>query len=876
MIEPSATRETARLGMPEALRRDVRLLGELLGQIVAESGGAELLQAVERLRRAVIAPRDDAEPERRCELLVASWSLQRAEDVARAFTCYFHLVNLAEEQHRQRVLRERERGGAPLSESLAATVAALRDGPSAERLRAQLARLRLHPVLTAHPTEARRRAVVNALRRIGRQLTRLADPQCSDPERADARRRLLEEIDVLWRTAQIRTVHPDPLDEVRATLAVFDEALFESVPGIYRLLDTSLSPEDAGRRPPMAPSFIRFGSWAGGDRDGNPLVTAAATAAAMAIHVGQGLRALEAATASVARALTAERSMAPADPALTGRLQRARDSDPQGFALIARSSPDEPHRQFLLHVAGRLHATREEAARGYRGPEEFLDDLRVTQVSLAAGGAERLAYGELQHLVWHAETFGFALAELEIRQHSRAHERALTEIRSVGSGETLSAATQEVLDTLRVVASLQQKYGRSACHRYVVSFTRSAADVAAVYELAEYAGGQAPPLLDVVPLFESGDDLRRAAAVLDGVIELSAVRRRLADNGRRLEVMLGYSDSAKEMGPVAATFALYDAQTELVAWAARHGIGLTIFHGRGGALGRGGGPANRAVLAQAPGSMAGGFKVTEQGEVVFARYGNPAIARRHLEQVASAVLIASTPAVEERVTRTATRFRALAERISEAARVSYRALVEVPGFAEWFARVSPLEELDRLRLGSRPARRSSGGSLEELRAIPWVFAWSQVRLNLPGWYGLGSGLQAARPAELREAYAEWPLFASLLDNAEMSLAKTDRRIAARYLELGARPDLTARILAEYDRSMEHLLAVTGHDRLLADRPVLSWAVALRNPYVDALSHIQLRALGALRAGAAGSERERLERLLLLTVNGVAAGLQNTG
>ncbi len=877
MTEPPATRETARLGMPEALRRDVRLLGELLGQVVVESGGAELFESVEGLRRAVIAARDDAEQERQCELLVASWSSDRAEEVARAFTCYFHLANLAEEQHRQRVLRERERGGAPLSESLAATVAELRDGPSAERLRAQLARLRLHPVLTAHPTEARRRAVVNAMRRVGAQLARLDDPRCSDPERVDARRRLLEEIDGLWRTAQIRTVHLDPLDEVRATLAVFDQSLFETVPGIYRALDSALSPDDAGRRSPLAPSFIRFGSWAGGDRDGNPQVSAAVTRAAMSIQVEQGLRALEAATTRVARALTAERSMAPADRALTGRLERARLRDPRGFAPIARSSPDEPHRQFLLHVAGRLRATREEAAPlGYRGPEEFLDDLRVTQASLAAGGAHRLAYGELQHLVWQGETFGFALAELEIRQHSRTHERALAEVRSVRSGETLSAATREVLDTLRVVAGLQQRYGRNACHRYVVSFTRSAADVAAVYELAEHAGGEAPPVLDVVPLFESGDDLRRATTVLDGVVELAAVRRRLADNGRRLEVMLGYSDSAKEMGPVSATFALYDTQAELVAWAARRGVRLTIFHGRGGALGRGGGPANRAVLAQAPGSMAGGFKVTEQGEVVFARYGNPAIARRHLEQVASAVLVASTPAVEERAARAAGRFRALAERISEAARLGYRALVEVQGFAEWFAHVSPLEELDRLRLGSRPARRSGGGSLEELRAIPWVFAWSQMRLNLPGWYGLGSGLQAARPEELREAYAQWPLFASLVDNAEMSLAKTDRRIALRYLDLGARPELTARILAEYDRTMERLLAVTGHDRLLASRPVLSWAVALRNPYVDALSHLQLRALRALRAGAAGAERERLERLLLLTVNGVAAGLQNTG
>jgi phosphoenolpyruvate carboxylase len=426
------------------------------------------------------------------------------------------------------------------------------------------------------------------------------------------------------------------------------------------------------------------------------------------------------------------------------------------------------------------------------------------------------------------------------------------------------------------MAAIQRRYGVDACRRYVVSFARGAGDVAAVHELAGHLDGE-PPVLDVVPLFETGDDLRRATATLDGVVELAPVRRRLEATGGRVEVMLGYSDSAKEAGPVFATLALFDAQAELTAWAARRGMRLTLFHGRGGALGRGGGPANRAVLAQAPGSVAGRFKVTEQGEVIFARYGNPAIARRHLEQVTSAVLLASSPAVAERARRAAARFRDLAASIGPPARAEYRGLVESEGFADWFARVSPIEELGSLRIGSRPARRGGGGSLDELRAIPWVFAWAQVRLNLPGWYGLGSGLAAAGLAELREAYAGWPLFTSLVDNAEMSLAKTDRRIAERYLALGGDDALARRVLAEYDRAMEAILAVTGHARLLESRRVLSRAVELRNPYVDALSHLQLRALRALRAGPPPpAERERLERLLLLTVNGVAAGLQNTG
>ena len=377
----------------------------------------------------------------------------------------------------------------------------------------------------------------------------------------------------------------------------------------------------------------------------------------------------------------------------------------------------------------------------------------------------------------------------------------------------------------------------------------------------------------MVPLFETGADLLRATTTLDAMLEQEAVRQRLEENGRRLEVMLGYSDSAKESGPLSATLALFDAQAGLAAWAVRNGVALTLFHGRGGALGRGGGPANRAVLAQAPGSVGGRFKVTEQGEVIFARYGNLAIARRHLEQVASAVLLASTPAVEERSARAASRFRDLAGRIEEPARRAYRELVDSAGFAEWFAQVSPLEELDRLRIGSRPARRSGGKSLEELRAIPWVFAWSQARLNLAGWYGVGSGLGAADTSELQSAFAEWPLFTSFIENVEMSLAKTDRRIAVRYLAFGDRGDLADRLLGEYDRTTERVLAVTGHERLLEDKPVLSRAVELRNPYVDALSHLQLRALREIRSGASD---DTVERLLLLTVNGVAAGLQNTG
>jgi phosphoenolpyruvate carboxylase len=893
--------------MPELMRRDVRLLGEMLGEVISESDGPDLLADVERLRHAVIEAR--RVPDRASDTaaaagdaiaaLVASWPRHRAEQVARAFTVYFHLANVAEEQQRVRTLRERESGDMAPRESLADAVARITAESGRGHVDDLLAGLRVHPVFTAHPTEARRRAVVESLRRISRLLVGLGADQVGGARQAPAgvgrqeretRRLLREEVDLLWRTAQLRVKGMAPVDEVRTVMTAFDETLFRLVPALYRALDQVLLGDGSGRESTPVPAFLRFGSWVGADRDGNPTVTATVTREAAIIQADHALRALEAACTRIGRALTVTAGSTPPTAELRRALAAASASHPELLEEIAARSPQEPYRTYLLYASERLRATRtRNADLAYAGPAEFLADLRLVQSTLAAAGATRQAYGELQHLIWQAETFGFHLAGLEVRQHSRVHAKALGELRGAATSpdQPLSAQspmTAEILDTIRVVAWIQRRFGTAACRRYVVSFTTSADDIAAVYELAGYAFPDGDgPVLDVVPLFETGDDLARAPEVLTSMIALPPVAARLAANGRHLEVMLGYSDSAKELGPASATLRLFDAQAALASWAAAHDIRLTLFHGRGGALGRGGGPAGRAVLAQAPGSVDGRFKVTEQGEVIFARYGRSAIGLRHLEQVTSAVLLASSPSVATRNGAAAETFRELATAIDDAARTAFRSLVETAGFAEWFARVSPLGEISGLRIGSRPARRGHGAGpmgLEDLRAIPWVFAWAQTRLNLPGWYGLGSGLAAAESAagmaELRRAYREWPLLATLLDNAEMSLAKTDRAIAARYLALGDRDDLTDIVLAEYDLTRRFVLAVTEHDRPLADRLVLSRAVVLRDPYVDALSYLQLRALSALRAEDEPEEREPLERLLLLTVSGVAAGLQNTG
>ncbi|WP_250904738.1 phosphoenolpyruvate carboxylase [Nonomuraea sp. NEAU-A123] len=873
MIDQGIERRSAAVTeMPDELRQDVRLLGKLLGQVIAEQGGEDLLADVERLRKAVIAARRGEVTGDEITAMVAAWEIDRAVQIARAFTCYFHLANLAEEHYRIRILRERDAEGRVERESLAQAVQELGD----ERVTELVKGLELHPVLTAHPTEARRRAVVTAIQRVSGQLTEYNAAGRGASERAESRRRMLEEIDLLWRTAQLRSTKLDPLDEVRTAMAAFDETLFRMVPQVYRSLDAALG-DGTGTRPPLARPFIRYGSWIGGDRDGNPNVTAKVTREAVQIQSDHVLTALETACTRIARTLTAAEQFAPPSPELKAALAAAVDAHPEVVSVMATRSPSEPHRQWLLFVAARITATlRRDLDLAYRAPAELLADLRLVQESLAAHAA-RQAYGELQHLIWQVETFGFHLAELEVRQHSEVHAAALAEIRAGGE---LSERTEEVLATIRVIAWIQERFGITACSRYVVSFTRSADDIAAVYELAEHALGRRAPVLDVVPLFESGQDLANSPAVLSGMLELPQMRERLAATGRRMEIMLGYSDSAKELGPAAATLRLYEAQEQLTAWAVEHDVQLRMFHGRGGALGRGGGPANRAVLAQAPGSVAGRFKVTEQGEVIFARYGHIAIARRHLEQVTNAVLMASSPSIGARTAAAADRFRPLAEKVATASEQAYRSLTEAPGFPEWFALVSPLEEIGSLRLGSRPARRGLGAprSLDDLRAIPWVFAWAQTRVNLPGWYGLGTGLASvASLDELKAAYAEWPLFNALLDNAEMSLAKTDRSIAERYLALGGRDDFARQVLEEYDRTRTLVLQVTGHTRLLENRKVLSRAVQLRDPYVDALSHLQLRALTAMRTGTPSDrERERLSTLLLLSVNGVAAGLQNTG
>ena len=964
-------RSVGSAGARDPLTREVRLLGALLGQVLAEQEGAPALELVERVRERTIALRRDGDPAVRAALdaELATLSTREIATLARAFSTYFQLVNLAEEKERVRQLRRRARaaGRAPLDDSLDEAVVLLRrTGLSRDAIAGRMAGLRISPVLTAHPTEARRRTVLVALRRVYALLDRLDDPRLTPADDAEVRRRLREEITLLWRTADLRQARPTPLDEVRSAMVFFDATLFTATPDLYRAADGALDAVDSlkggagtgaasgigsaadhgrtGTRAPASPAFLAWGSWIGGDRDGHPYVTAETTTEAFRIQADHLLHGYEAVATRLMAALAARpRPGVPLAPALVRRLARDEDDLPESMREMAARFPHEPYRRRLGAIAERLRRTRaylaeRPGAQGgrYTNPEELLLELGELREALVADGLERLAYGGLQEFRWQVETFGFHLASLEVRQHAAVHRAARSALeaappdlaRQVAPGVTAA----EVLATFRAMAALQRRAGEAAIHRYVISFTTGPEDVATVRWLAARAADPAisasttsgfppgTPTLDVVPLFESAEALESAGSILTALVADPAYREHLRDRGDRQEVMLGYSDSNKESGYVAANWLLYRAQEELVAAARASGVKLTLFHGRGGAIGRGGGPTHRAVLAAPAGAVDGRLKLTEQGEVVAERYANPVIARRGLEQVTSATLLAAhvtdggiTSAGSADAVRSGVADgRAVMDELAAEARRAYRALVwDEPAFERVFGQATPIAAISGLRLGSRPAARGPGltgtaatpaaggapavlgeprgaslASLASLRAIPWVFAWTQVRLNLPGWFGLGSALAAferthgeAGMADLAAMHRRWPFFRGLLQNAEVALARSDLAVGRRYAALAGADGtrLAERVEAEHARTVRLLLRISGRAALLDGVPALQRSIALRAPYLDPLNELQVLLLGRLRGVPEGHpSRVELERLVALTISGIAAGVQGTG
>ena len=817
---------------------------------------------------------------------IDSLSIEDSVLLMRAFVTFFHLANLCEENYRVTSLRSREASVEPTSSDdpineITVAYKQLIDECGAEEARARLERLEFHPVFTAHPTEARRKNVERRIRTISVLLDERQ--QLGGPARMENERRMLQEIDGLFRTSPIGHKKPTPLEEADTVLNIFDTTLFEMVPSVYRRFDNWELGENAGCVPPVCPPFFRPGSWIGSDRDGNPNVTALVSrqvAEKYRVHV---LQALAKATKEVSRGLTLDGISTPASPALANLWAQQVEMSQVLTARAIDKAGSELHRAAMRVISGRLSATVERNADlMYENAEEFIADLRVVQNSLAQAGARRI-----QKLIWQAQTFGFHLVEMEFRQHSLVHKRALADLEAHPSTAEkpvkLDPMTQEVLDTFRAIGSIQKKNGVNAARRYIISFTQSAQDVENVYKLARLAftNEEDVPVLDVIPLFEQIEDLENAVATLDQVIQLPEVQARLNQTNRKLEVMLGYSDSSKDEGPTTATLVLHKTQAALAEWAQKNYIDLILMHGRGGAVGRGGGPANRAVLSQPKGSVNGRFKLTEQGEVIFARYGDPTLARRHVESVAGATLLQMAPSIEQKNTQTDVKFASLASELDQASKQRFLELIHSEGFAEWFSVVTPLTEIGLLPIGSRPAKRGLGAkSLDDLRAIPWIFSWSQARINLAAWYGLGSACEVVGDIErLREAYREWPLFTTFIDNIEMSISKIDARIARLYLALGDRSELSEMVLSEMALTRKWVLDITGNKWPLENRRVLGPVIRLRLPFVNILSVTQVHALSELRTRddmLTPEERAHITYLILCTVSGVAAGLQNTG
>ena len=902
VVAPIGTKGTEEHELPPSLRNNMELCLQILREVLNEFD-PKLLNMFDEVRTDAVEASaehfagflDDSdhgnEGLRKAVEIIDAMNLHDAQLMARAFTTYFHLANLCEENHRVSVLRQREsevdenQAVDPVNELTVVYHQLITEmGPA--KAKALLEKLEFHPVFTAHPTEARRKAVEGKIRRIAELLE--VRPLLGGSEKRENYRRLFNEIDALFRTSPIEHRKPTPVEEANTIIDIFDSTLFDTIPQVYRRFDDWLLGDQAGLVPPACPAFFHPGSWIGSDRDGNPNVTAKVSRQVARNFSDHVIAALEDATRTVGKNLTMDSEATPASEELRLLWGRQKEMSERLTQNADQLSAKEPHRAVMLVMADRLHYTiARDTDLMYHSCEDFLADLKIVQRSLAASDP-RSAYGPLQDLIWQAETFGFHMVEMEFRQHSVVHSRALEDIREHGlHGERgpLQPMTQEVLDTFRALGAIQKRNGLKAAGRYIISFTKSAQNVRDVYELNRlaFSNPKDVPAIDVIPLFEQLEDLQNSVNVLDEIIKIPEMQARLKATGGKMEVMLGYSDSSKDAGPTTSIFALHETEGKIVEWAEQNNIDLTLFHGRGGAVGRGGGPANRAVLAQPKGSVNCRFKLTEQGEVIFARYGNPTLAVRHIESVAAATLLQSAPSIEKLNTEMTEKYADMTQQLNDASHERFLDLLGTPDFAPWFSIVTPLTEVGLLPIGSRPAKRGLGAkSLDDLRTIPWVFAWAQARINLAAWYGLGTACEQFGDLDtLRQAYKEWPLFSTFIDNIEMSIAKTDERIAKMYLALDDREDLNEKVLGEMELTRKWVLRIVGDEWPLEHRHVLGQAIRIRSPYVDALSLTQVLALKSLRRRVDKEELSQSQQagfiyLILCTVSGVAAGLQNTG
>jgi phosphoenolpyruvate carboxylase len=912
------------------LSAEIRMLGNALGRVVERLEGRETLEIIEGLRLRAKASRAD-DPQAADDLAARVGQLDPAQafNQAMAFTLYFELVNLAEENFRIHLLRERRaarraagNSGAarPIRESIEAAVLELKNrGVSAELMQALVDRVRIELVFTAHPTESKRRTLLTKLSRLGALLRQRADPERSELGVVDPAC-IEREITSLWLTDRSRLSQPEVTDEVRTGLWYFDTTLWRTLPRLQDDFEQALAQHYPGVRAPAR--WLTFGSWIGGDRDGNPNVTANVTAATLVLHRRLALEKLRHGVRELSRLLTVSTRRDAISARMKRLLKENRHLSSHVEALASRY-PNEPYRQVLSGLRDRLSLAVDEMADAalFDKPDELCltretvdETIEVIQESLRAGRGAALTGGELHDVQSQLEIFGLHAARLDLRQHSGPHEAAVAEILGVagrldnypklseaekistlglalgrmeplppGQVESLSAAPRNVIDPLRLAARAATKLGPQALGIYVISMTDGVSDVLEVALLQQLAGATLP----IAPLFETLADLERAPEILAALFAQPGYAPLLERDGRHQHVMLGYSDSNKDCGYLTANWALYKAQETIARVCGECGVRVTLFHGRGGSIARGGGPAAKAILAQPVALRDGGIRVTEQGEVLSTRYHDPDLAHRIIEQMAYGVLLGAHAAQTE--TSVPAEWLEAMEAMSAAGYAAYRALVhDDPDFLTFWKQATPIEEISQLKLGSRPTYRRATHSVDDLRAIPWVFSWMQSRIVFPGWFGLGSALKAVLKRGpkgkklLREMHARWPFFQTTVDNAQLTMRKADMKIAALYSSLVEDEKIRRKIFSvlevEFFRTEEAILVVTGQKQMLGNEPVLLRSVQLRNPYIDPLNYIQVEMMRRLRAAKnlGPEEKSALQGVIELTINGISGGLKNTG
>ena len=924
------------------LRSRVRLFGNLLGEVLASQAGHDVLETVETLRKGYIRLRkkDDAALRARLAKKIDSLDPDTLSHVVRAFNLYFSLVNIAEEAFQHRERRRMVRRGGPLwPGSFDHTLREFHaEGISAEQIQALLDSALYLPVFTAHPTESKRRAIMHNLRRIFVTAEQLDQRPLGREQRADIIDELRDQIQVLWKTDEVRTHKPTVEDEIRNGLFYFRECLFDAVPLVYRYLEKSMR-RVYGDTTLQVPGVLQFGSWIGGDRDGNPYVKPATTAYALRLHMREilceYLRRLE----DLRGKLTYSSRLVQPSQAFVDSLERDVRDYPQSIGANPSRYSHEPYRRKLYIMRNRLrdnlrlaiartdHAETTEPddyPSRYRDEQAFLADLKLIEASLVSHGDSHLANGELLDLVRLVETFGFFLLHLDIRQESGRHSEAVAELCArLGScpdyaaldeqariallcrlleadaqprveREALSEATRETLEVLDIMAHMRQEVSASAFGTYVISMTHSASDVLELMWLAALCGlagqqhGQWYCHVRISPLFETIEDLGHIEQVLTRLLDQPVYRRLLRASGNLQEIMLGYSDSCKDGGILASGWNLYEAQQKIITIAQAHGVDCRLFHGRGGTLGRGGGPTHDAIVSQPAGTVHGQVKFTEQGEVLSYKYSNEETAVYELTMGITGLLKASRNVVQEQ-SEECREYMQIMGRLATHGEQAYRGLVDhTEGLLDYFYEATPVTEIGLLNIGSRPShRKQQDRSKSSIRAIPWVFGWAQSRHTLPAWYGIGSALRwfveegGGSLEKLRAMYGKWAFFRALLSNTQMSLAKAEMDIAQEYAALAQDRQrahaVYARIRAEHERTRDMVRQVAGIDCLLQETPALALSLARRDPYLDPLNHIQVKLLGRVRdARLSDEEQDRWLEPLLRSINAIASGMRYTG